>query len=208
MTSTNRISESTQVAQAFGSCETPAPLNASEEQVFNLLASGLNAAMVASTLSLSESYISQLLSNSEFRDRVTAARLAKNKGLVERDDKLELTESKALERLAQLLPMVTKPLEAAKIYQTLNSAKRTTSIPANSSNAGGATVVLNLPKNSSVQFTLAHDTNQVLEVDGRSMAPLPASRVKELMTEKSMVRIAQSKLAQIAVAHTKEEDIG
>jgi DNA-binding CsgD family transcriptional regulator len=208
MTSTNLISESTQVAQAFGSCETPAPLNASEEQVFNLLASGLNAAMVASTLSLSESYISQLLSNSEFRDRVTAARLAKNKGLVERDDKLELTESKALERLAQLLPMVTKPLEAAKIYQTLNSAKRTTSIPANSSNAGGATVVLNLPKNSSVQFTLAHDTNQVLEVDGRSMAPLPASRVKELMTEKSMVRIAQSKLAQIAVAHTKEEDIG
>lgn len=201
---------------AFGSCENPvllpggqahSPLNASEEQVFNLLASGLNASMVASTLSLSESYISQLLSNSEFRDRVTSARLAKNKGLIERDDKLELTESKALERLSLLLPMVTKPLEAAKIYQTLNSARRTTSIPANSQTAGSATVTLNLPKNSSVQFTLAHDTNQVLEVDGRSMAPMPAQRVKELMTEKSMVRIAQSKLAQISLAHTRAEDI-
>jgi DNA-binding CsgD family transcriptional regulator len=184
-----------------------APLNASEEQVFNLLASGLNAAMVASTLSLSESYISQLLSQSDFRDRVTSARLAKNKGLVERDDKLELTEAKALERLALLLPMVVKPLEAARIYQTLNSAKRTTSLPANSSTAGGATVVLNLPKSASVQFTLTHDTNQVLEVDGRSMAPLPASRVKELMTEKSMVRIAQSKLAQAALSHVDTTDI-
>ena len=185
----------------------PAPLNATEEQVFNLLASGLPASMVASSLSISESYISQLLSNSEFRDRVSSARLSKSKNFIARDEKLELTEAKALERLSLLLPMITKPAEAAKIYQVLNNAKRTVTALPTSNSPSTQTVVLNLPKTASVSFTLSHATNQVMEVDGRSMAPLPASKVKELMTDKSMVRTAQSKLMQAAAGLLTKDDI-
>jgi len=184
-----------------------AKLNSSEEQVFQLLASGLNAAMVASALSLSEGYISQLLAQSDFRDRVTSARLAKSKDYIARDEKLELAEAKALDRLTLLLPMITKPAEAAKVYATLNAAKRTLSATPTSQNPSTATVVLNLPKSSSIAFTLTHDTNQVLEVDGRSMAALPANKVKEMMTEKSMLRLAQGKLAQAAIPYLNPGDI-
>ena len=194
-------------AQPICATAQPAPLNATEEQVFNLLASGLPASMVASSLSISESYISQLLSNSEFRDRVSSARLSKSKNFIARDEKLELTEAKALERLSLLLPMITKPAEAAKIYQVLNNAKRTVTALPTSNSPSTQTVVLNLPKTASVSFTLSHATNQVMEVDGRSMAPLPASKVKELMTDKSMVRTAQGKLMQAAAGLLTKDDI-
>lgn len=159
-----------------------ASLSPTEEKVFTLLCQGLDASVVASTLSLSQSFISQLLSRDEFRAEVAKVRLLAKQKFISRDTLLEEAELMALEKLKKTLPLVVKPSEVARIYQILNSSKRalstTAATPSDSPTLQQVTI--NLPKNASVSFRLSHDTAQVIEVEGRSMAPAPKATIDSL----------------------------
>lgn len=95
-----------------------------EERIATLLGDGIPAATVAASLGCSESYISQLLSQDDFKQRISTARyevLAKHN---ERDASYDTLEDKLLLKLDSSLPLMHRPAEILKALQVVNAAKR------------------------------------------------------------------------------------
>ena len=96
-----------------------------QDTILQLLSQpNITQADVAKVLNVTESYISQITSTTEFQEKLSAARVQNLKEETEHDDKLSKTEAKALDKVNAMLDYVTKPLEAARIFQVLNAAKR------------------------------------------------------------------------------------
>lgn len=93
-------------------------------KALELLGTGVTAATAAATLGVSDAYISQLLSEEEFKEQVVARRVLSLSKHNARDDKYDALEDKALEMLEKTMPFVMDPMKLTRIIQTLNSAKR------------------------------------------------------------------------------------
>jgi len=95
-----------------------------EDRAAALLGSGISPLVVANSLGISPSRISQLLSDENFSARVAELRyknLAKHN---ERDGVADGIEDAILEKLEESLPLVHRPMELVKMYQIVNAAKR------------------------------------------------------------------------------------
>ena len=94
------------------------------ERAIKLLGSGIGPAAVATTLGCDASYISQLLMNDEYRDRVLALRMEGLQKQTARDQKIDSLEDAMLEKLENLVPYITNVKQALVAFQLLNAAKR------------------------------------------------------------------------------------
>lgn len=160
------------------------------QQIKEMLGAGIQQSAIASCLAVDPSYISQLLNDDEFRNEVQAMQVTALKGHTDRDKKLEKLEDKAIEKLDQLIDFVTKPMEAARMLSIINNTKRRgAEINANGATAGAPIVNLILPEAARVKFTF-NEASQIVDVDGRSMAPLPSVRVQELLLERRKQAVA------------------
>ncbi len=95
-----------------------------ESRALQLLGSGVKPEIVAASLGMSPSAISQLLSDENFAAAVAELRyenLAKHN---ERDSHYDTMESKLLGMLDDCLPLMHKPFEILKAIQVINAAKR------------------------------------------------------------------------------------
>lgn len=93
-------------------------------KALDLLGTGVTAATAAATLGVSDAYISQLLSEEDFKEQVVAKRVLSLSKHNARDDKYDQLEDKALELLERTMPFVMDPMKLTRIVQTLNGAKR------------------------------------------------------------------------------------
>src|SRR5882762_1194802 len=98
--------------------------NGTDEKALVLLGSGIGPEMVASALGVSVSRISQLLSDSEFASQVTELRYKNLQKHNKRDNLIDDLEDQVLAQIKNTLPMVMRPMELNRIFQTLNAAKR------------------------------------------------------------------------------------
>jgi hypothetical protein len=99
-------------------------LTSAESKALKLLGDGFPNTVVASATGLSESRVSQLLSDAEFSKEVSELRyknLAKHN---DRDEKADSLEDKLLEQLERTVPLLHRPMEIARIYSMINAAKR------------------------------------------------------------------------------------
>lgn len=95
-----------------------------EERALDMLGKGIPPTVVANTLGVDVSRISQYLSDPNFSARVVEKKfesLAKHNAV---DDMADATESAILKRISESLPFITRPMEMIKAYQVLNAAKR------------------------------------------------------------------------------------
>lgn len=99
-------------------------LNSTEERALKLLGAGVPNAQVAAAVGVTESRISQLLSDERFAAQVKELRYKSLLNHSERDNKYDDLENLALDRLKSTLGMVFDPMKLARILQTLNAAKR------------------------------------------------------------------------------------
>ena len=95
-----------------------------EERALTLLGQGIAASTVAATCGVSESRISQLLSDENFASQVSELRFANLQKHNDRDNNADSIEDKLLEKFSDLLPLMTRPMEVARAYQIVNQAKR------------------------------------------------------------------------------------
>lgn len=164
-----------------------------QDKIIEMLARGYSAAVVSSALGVTESYISQLQADQNIRDQIATKRMAALTAKAETDDSIDELENKALARMHQLIPLVTKPMEALRIFQVANTATRRAA-PTLATEAQGVTVVLNLPEAAAVQFKLSTD-KQVVEVDGRSLSSMPSKQLTaKLQAQKMLVNMTTPKL--------------
>lgn len=95
-----------------------------EERALSLLGSGIPPENVANALGVSPSRISQLMSQENFAIAVAQKRyesLAKHN---ERDSSYDSLEDTLVKKLADLLPLMMRPMEVLKAIQIINGAKR------------------------------------------------------------------------------------
>lgn len=98
--------------------------NSTEERAIKLLGNGLAPEQAAAALGVSASRISQLLSDDVFAQEVATLRYQNLQAHNERDASYDVMEDALLEKLADVLPLMMRPMEILKALQVLNGAKR------------------------------------------------------------------------------------
>lgn len=160
-----------------------------KDKIIELLGCGLSNVQVAQTVGCDESYISQLLADETVVMQVQALRSEKASGYVQHDGNIDSLEMQALARVAETIPFM-KPMEALKAFDTLNSARRKTGLNHGIPQAPSQIVTISLPANAEVSFKLSAD-NQVIEVEGRSVATLPSSAVSALLRKQQAQKLLE-----------------
>lgn len=154
-------------------------MSSTREKIIGYLAAGVSQTIAAESAGVSDSYVSQLLELPEVREEIAAKKSKKLERHIEVDDTIESIEKDALKIVAQKLKF-TNAVEASKIFATMNAARKKADIGAAGNNAGGVdTVVFVLPKAAKTMIQINSD-NQIIEVDGRTTAPLPSKALPQM----------------------------
>lgn len=95
-----------------------------ESRALSLLGQGIPPNIVAASLGVTESRISQLVSDPNFAAEVAELRYNSLQKHNERDARYDSLEDKLIDRLEDLLPLMMRPMEVLRAIQTINSAKR------------------------------------------------------------------------------------
>ena len=170
------------------------------DRIKTLLGQGLPGSVVASATGCDPSYISQLMEQEGFKNDVLVARAGKAEAGVARDTNWDKVEDLALERAVALLPLVSRPSELIRIAGMANAAKRRATEFANGSENASPSVTLVLPTGASILFQM-NSQAQVVEVDGRSTAPLPTQHLGKMIAER---RLAREGVGVVEVAVPKQ----
>ena len=161
----------------------------------------ITQADVAKVLNVTESYISQVVSEPEFQAKLSAARVQNLKEETEHDNKLATTEAKALDKVSTMLDYVTKPTEAARIFQILNAAKRRGVTEAEKSlvvNQQTTVVMLQLPDVVKQKF-ITNTNNEVVQIGDRPMVTMDS----QLLLAKAKENENEQATTKAMVATTK-----
>ncbi len=159
-----------------------------KDRIIDMLGQGLSATQVASAVGCDDSYISQLIADEGVSEKIQALRAENFSKYVELDRRVDEAEAEALTKLASLAQYITKPTEAARVYNVLNQAKRRTVDQVNQQQAVAQTVTLDLPAAVRVSFTLTND-KQVIEIEGRSMTTLPSRNLASKLEQRNASRL-------------------
>ena len=177
-----------------------------KDAILELLAQGRESPENISRIcGCTPSYISQLLTDADFvqqlRERKSTLGNVAVDNLVSaknntHDSKLDLLEDRAMNKLAQLLPMVTKPMEAMKLFQVLNSAKRKNDLQVvngNITNTTNNVVVLNLPATVKNKL-LVNKNNEVVQVGDRPLVTMDSQLLLKVNREELTAKAEAAKL--------------
>jgi predicted transcriptional regulator len=154
-----------------------------------LLGLNLPNNVVASAIGVSESQVSQWLSDEQFALEVQELKLTNFAEHATRDRKYNKLEDLVLQKLEEKLDsglFFTSPREILSAITVLNKAVRRATPAELGAGAGNRTIVnLQLPENSAfaAKFIL-NGQNQVVEIAGRSMATMSARGVVKQLEEK------------------------
>lgn len=155
-------------------------MTAIRDRIISLVGQGVSQALVAEATGVTPSYVSQLLQQPDVSAEVAAIRAESLEGDIAQDKAIDSAETAALKLLAQKM-VFAKPGELAGIFGTLNKARRRALIPetADTAGVGALNVTIVLPKQAAISLTM-NSESQVIEVDGRTLAPLPSRELPKL----------------------------
>ena len=153
-----------------------------EERALQLLGDGISPQQTALALGVTESRISQLLSQEEFAAAVAESRYKKAAKRNELDHKYDKLEDELMDRLADCIPMMHRPMEILKAISILNAAKRR-GAPAPASLSEKSQVInLTIP----VQVINKFQTNaqgQVVKVGETDLVTIQSGALENLVKE-------------------------
>ena len=160
-----------------------------------MLGNNIRPVQVALACGVTESYVSQLLSDPEVEKQVVDMRVILASKHVDHDNLLDRGEDAALKKVVEMIPMIMRSQEALAVFTRLNAARRRAgSGPSDAPNTS-VLVTLDLPEAAQVHFKITTD-RQVIEVAGRSMTPMPAAQVAKLLSERKTQKLLESSLAE------------
>lgn len=164
-----------------------------EENILSLLSDGHSNEVVASTLGITPSAISQYLSKEDFKLELAARKtikLDRYKRLDEGYDRIEIT---LIEKLEASMMMLSRPLEIAAVLSKINAAKRRLDDGSKVQNTPVTNIInITLPTQLVHRFTKTSD-GHVVGVDAKSLVTMPSH---------NLVQMAQDVLALPAPAPT------
>jgi hypothetical protein len=166
-------------------------MNSTRDRVISLLGQGFSQTMVATACGVTPSWVSQLVDEPEVREEIARLRAGSLQEKVAADENLDKLEKKALQMLESKLVYTRNPVDAARIFALLNKATRKT---ANSNPEHDAVAIqqvnIVLPKAAAAIHIQLNQQNQVIEVEGRSMATLPSRALPSLAATREQEKLA------------------
>jgi predicted transcriptional regulator len=124
---------------------TSVALSSTESRALELLAAGIEQVQVASALGITESRLSQIVSNPDFATALTEARYKQLAKHNETDNLYDKIERKLAEKLVESSAMLFKPTEIARTLSLVNGLKRRGASNPDSLIRARPTLKLNIP---------------------------------------------------------------
>jgi len=177
-------------------------------KLLGLLGAEVSQTAAALACGVSDGYVTQLLKDPEFVRALGNVRSVKIEAAVKHDAQIDSVEAKALQAVENRLPLVRNASEAARIFQILNASKRHATAGSNTAAPGAQQVNIVLPRAASVHISM-NSQNQVIEVEGKTMATLPSRSLPGLATDvaaKTATAKDVLKAATIASAAKKDTE--
>lgn len=159
--------------------------SSTEEKALKLLGQGYGAGIVASACGVSESRISQLLSDPVFAEEVASLRFASLQKHNEVDSQYDDIEKKLLDTLNDLLPLMMRPMEVLKAISVINAAKRRGASAPEQITHQNAVVNLVMPVKIVNKFT-TNITNQVIQAGSQTLETVQSSALLDKLKQKSL----------------------
>ncbi len=157
---------------------------ASEMRAMQLLGSGLGPSAVALAVGVTESRISQLMSQEDFRESVSKLRFESLNKHNEMDVKYDVMEDKLLKKLEEQLPLMQKPMEILRTLQVINAAKRRGQSAPEQLTQQNQVVSILMPTSITQKFT-TNINNQVI---------LAGDQTLETIQSNTLLRSAKTKM--------------
>lgn len=157
-------------------------LTSAESRALKLLGDGINPATVAASVGLSESRISQLLSDPEFQEQVVTLRYQALVKHNERDAALDSLEDTLIAKLKDLSSFLIRPMEVARVLSIVNAAKRRGASAPDSITQKQEVINLTLPVQIINQFKL-NSAGQVIEAGQQSLITVQSAALTDLVTQ-------------------------
>lgn len=163
-----------------------ASLNHNQAKALNLLGQGISAVMVASTLGISESLVSQYISDPKFAEAVTKLKLAGLQAQTDIDNKYMKAETQLLDKLIKTIPLISKPMDILRGLQVVNATKRRGMAEGGAVTQHTNIVQINLPAMMAAKF-VTNTANQIVEIQdeqgARSLVTSTPEAVSRYATE-------------------------
>jgi len=150
-----------------------------ESQALDLLGSGASPSQVASALGVSESLISQFLSQDEFSRAVAERRYQNLLKHNKRDNALDSLEDLLIEKMKNIIPFMHKPHEIIAAFTRINAAKRRGSSAPEAVSAQQQVIQLTLPIQILNQITV-DARNQVIKAGQQELLTVQSGRLPSL----------------------------
>ena len=155
-------------------------LSSLEERAVNLLGQGIDPVTVASAIGVSESRISQIISDPHIAAKIAELRYGNLAKFAERDAGYDALEDELLEKLKNCLPYMIKPMEILASIRIINGAKRR-GAGINPTETTRQTVVkLTLPLSVINQFRVDVN-NQVIQAGEQELVTIQTGNLKGLL---------------------------
>jgi len=154
-----------------------------EERALRLLGDSVPPSIVAQSLGVSESRISQLLSDENFAAQVAEIRYTKAVAHTTRDSNYDEIEDSLVERMKDLIPMMHRPMEVLKAIQVINAAKRRSQTTSNPLTEKSSLINLVIP----IQIVHRFSTNmqgQVVAVEDKEIRTIQSGKMDSLVRER------------------------
>ena len=154
--------------------------NVSKDRIKQLLGNGLSNEVVASTIGVHPSYITQLMSDEEFNREVIELRTKTLTSHTIRDRSLDAIEDKLINAIADRVDdhSIYKPSDLLHAFRIVNGAKRRGVDVAQSTVINNHVVNLALRQQTVLSFK-TNSVNEVVEVEGQTMVTMQASSLLE-----------------------------
>lgn len=156
-----------------------------EENALALLGTGIAPEVVAATLGISASRISQLLSDENFAARVAELRYESLVKHNKRDDKYDQLEDDLLKRMENCIGLMYKPMEILKAIQVINAAKRRGASAPDTIQQKQQIITLNVPTQLIQKFQTTVNM-QVINTDGQELVTIQSNSLDSLLKDRSV----------------------
>ena len=155
-----------------------------------LLGKNISTGTTASLLGVSDSLVSQYKEDPEFAELVSMMQIESTLAASMHDAKLDELESRAVDKLSEVLDYVSRPMEVVAMVKAINSlTRRSAQVPLQSNELSNV-AVLELPKGVGVRIAVElkyNTSNEVVEVNERPMQTMSSANVAQLMQNRGRV---------------------
>jgi hypothetical protein len=153
-----------------------------EQRALLLLGQGIDPGIVASAVGVSDSRISQLISDPYFASRVAELRYVELEKHSSRDAAYDSLEDDLLEKLKNCIPYMLKPMEILASIRVINQAKRRSIGQVQSVQSKAEVINLTMPIQIIQQYRV-NGNNQVIQAGQQELITIQSGSMKNLLAQ-------------------------